>query len=151
MKKYLVLLLPLFFFFAATYLLVSGIQNNVEYKQVGKDEVKVTATITEIVEHEGYDYVDYDVFFTYTYDGEKYEYNYPNYPGPRKVGHQTDGYICPDNPSELFIPTGNGTIIGAILIYVFAFGGGLFLAVMFVRRKERPTTPSDGVVATHNK
>lgn len=134
MRRYSFVFFALFFVALATGLLITGIFQNSERRQLEAEGVRVTATITDIIKYDRVDDTDYDVFFTYTYDGSEYTYCYYNYPGSKKIGVQEEAYIYPDRPSELFIPTGNIWIVVSVVMYIMT---GFYLFLIWITAKSK--------------
>ena len=76
-----------------------------EWSYAEKNGACVTATIVDVITELKSPDDNNHAFFEYSYNGQKYTYDYENYPDGLTVGKQITAYVYPNNPKELIINT----------------------------------------------
>lgn len=84
--------------------LIYNQQKKEKWEYLEENGVIVEATITDIVTLPGLE--DYEVYFTYEYEGKEYTFMVYNYFEGRVPGKTIEAYISPENPGELIVYNG---------------------------------------------
>ena len=73
-----------------------------DYKENG---VKVEATSYDVEWYNNNE--DFDVYYSYEYQGKEYSHTIRNFHGGHKTGKTIEAYIYPESPDKLYVPARN--------------------------------------------